>query len=158
MDDAGSITTVLPELLDKLTTTKEEYLEGRININQARREILLGLPTMTEEIVNAIVAAQRLDSNGQPSLDTIKQHTTAAWLYAEGIVDIPGMMNLDPYITAHGDVYRVQVLGFFDGGGPVSRIEAMIDSTQLPPRIIAQRDLNELGRGYSRPQLLQIAK
>ena len=100
LDDAGSITTVLPELLDKLTTTKEEYLEGRININQARREILLGLPTMTEEIVNAIVAAQRLDSNGQPSLDTIKQHTTAAWLYAEGIVDIPGMMNLDPYITA----------------------------------------------------------
>ena len=156
--DAGSITTVLPELLEKFTTTKEEYLEGRININQARREILLGLPTMTEEIVNAIVAAQRLDSNGQPSLDTIRQHTTAAWLYAEGIVDIPGMMNLDPYITSHGDVYRVQVLGFFDGGGPVSRIEAMIDSTQLPPRIIAQRDLNELGRGYSRTQLLQIVK
>ncbi len=156
--DAGSISTVLPELLDKLTTTKEEYLEGRININQARREILLGLPTMTEEIVNAIVAAQRLDSNGQPSLDTIRQHTTAAWLYAEGIVDIPGMMNLDPYITSHGDVYRVQVLGFFDGGGPVSRIEAMIDSTQLPPRVIAQRDLNELGRGYSRSHLLQIAK
>ena len=159
--DAGSITTVLPELLEKLTTTgkaDEEYLEGRININQARREILLGLPTMTEEIVNAIVAAQRLDSNGQPSLDTIRQHTTAAWLYAEGIVDIPGMMNLDPYITAHGDVYKVQVLGFFDGGGPVSRIEAMIDSTQLPPRIIAQRDLNELGRGYSRAQLLQIVK
>ena len=68
------------------------------------------------------------------------------------------MMNLDPYITSHGDVYRVQVLGFFDGGGPVSRIEAMIDSTQLPPRIIAQRDLNELGRGYSRTQLLQIVK
>ncbi len=156
--DAGSITTVLPELSDKLTTTKEEYLEGRININQARREILLGLPTMTEEIVNAIVAAQRLDSNGQPSLDTIRQHTTAAWLYAEGIVDIPGMMNLDPYITSHGDVYRVQVLGFFDGGGPVSRIEAMIDSTQLPPRVIAQRDLNELGRGYSRSHLLQIVK
>ena len=156
--DAGSITTVLPELQEKLTTTKEEYLEGRVNINQARREILLGLPTMTEEIVNAIVAAQRLDSNGQPSLDTIRQHTTAAWLYAEGIVDLPGMMNLDPYITSHGDVYRVQVLGFFDGGGPVSRIEAMIDSTQLPPRIIAQRDLNELGRGYSRTQLLQIVK
>ena len=157
-DDAGSISTVLPELSDKLTTTKDEYLEGRININQARREILLGLPTMTEEIINAIVAAQRLDSNGQPSLDTIRQHTTAAWLYAEGIVDIPGMMNLDPYITSHGDVYRVQVLGFFDGGGPVSRIEAMIDSTQLPPRVIAQRDLNELGRGYSRSHLLQIAK
>jgi DNA uptake protein ComE-like DNA-binding protein len=156
--DSGSITTLMPELLEKLTTTKDEYLEGRININQARREILMGIPTMTEEIANAIVAAQRLDSNGQPSLDTIRQHTNTAWLNAEGLVDAAGMVNLDPYITSHGDVYRVQVLGFFDGGGPVSRIEAMIDSTQLPPRVIAQRDLNELGRGYSRAQLLQIAK
>ena len=154
-DDASSISSTLPDLLDKLTTTTDEFLEGRININQARREVLLGLPTMTEEIVNNIVAAQRLDSNGQPSLDTIRQHTTTAWLYAEGLVDLPGMISLDPFITSQGDVYRAQVLGFFDGGGPVARIEAMIDSTQLPPRIIAQRDLNELGRGYSRSQLLQ---
>ena len=65
---------------------------------------------------------------------------------------------LDPYITAHGDVYRVQVLGFSDGGGPVSRLEALIDATKLPPRIISQRDLNELGRGYTRSQLLQVVK
>jgi DNA uptake protein ComE-like DNA-binding protein len=157
-DDVSSISTVLPELLEKLTTTKDEYLEGRININQARREVLLGLPTMTEDLVNQIVAAQHLDSSGQPSIDTLKQHNTTAWLFAENVIDKAGMISLDPYITAHGDVYRVQVLGFFDGGGPVARLEAMIDSTQLPPRVIAQRDLNELGRGYSRSQLLQIMK
>jgi hypothetical protein len=157
-DDASTIASALPDLLEKLTTTKDEFLEGRVNINQARREVLLCIPTMTEEIVNAIVAAQRLDSNGQISLDTIRQHTTTSWLYTEGIVDLPGLINLDPYITAHGGVYRAQVIGFFDGGGPVSRIEAMIDSSKLPSRIIAQRDLNELGRGYSRAQLLPIAK
>ena len=157
-DDVSSISTVYPDMMDKLTTTKEEYLEGRININQARREVLLGLPTMTEEIVNNIIAAQRLDSNGQPSLDTIRQHNSTAWLYSENLVDLPGMITLDPYITAHGDVYRVQVLGFFDGGGPVSRLEALIDATKLPPRIISQRDLNELGRGYTRSQLLQVVK
>ena len=74
------------------------------------------------------------------------------------MIDKAGMISLDPYITAHGDVYRVQVLGFFDGGGPVARLEAIIDSTQLPTRVISQRDLNELGRGYSRSQLLQIMK
>ena len=157
-DDVSSISTVLPDLLEKLTTTKDEFLEGRININQARREILLGLPTMTEDLVNQIVAAQHLDSNGQPSIDTLKQHNTTAWLYAENVIDKAGMISLDPYITSHGDVYRVQVLGFFDGGGPVARVEAMIDGTQLPPRVIAQRDLNELGRGYARNQLLQIMK
>ena len=155
-DDPAAIAAVLPDLLEKLTTTKDEFLKGRININQARREMMLGLPSMTEEIANAIIAAQRLDSNGQPSLETIRQHTTTAWLYAESLVDLPGMVNLDPYITSHGDVYRVQVLGFFDGGGPVTRIEATIDSTELPPRVVAQRDLTELGRGYSRQQLLPI--
>lgn len=153
-DEPSTLVTTMPDLLNRLTTTKETYIEGRININQARREILLGLPTMTEEIVNAIVGAQRLDSNGQPSLDTLKQHNTTAWLYAESICDLPGIQALEPYITSHGDIYRAQVLGFFDGGGPVSRIEALIDATQIPPRIISQRDLNELGRGYSRLQLL----
>lgn len=154
--DAASIMVTYPLLADKLTTTKDEYLEGRININQARREILMGLPTITDQIVNSIVDAQQLDGNGQPSLDKIREHTSTAWLYAEGLVDLPGMVTLDPYITAHGDVYKVQSLGFFDGGGPVSRLEAMIDATQLPPRIVIHRDLNELGRGYSRIQLLPV--
>ncbi|WP_397570155.1 hypothetical protein [Schlesneria sp. T3-172] len=156
-DDPAAISAVLPDLLTKLTTTTDEIMKGRININQARRELLLGLPSMTEEIANAIIAAQRLDSNGQPSLETIRQHSNTSWLYTENLVDLPGMINLDPYITATGDVFRVQVLGFFDGGGPVSRIEATIDSSQLPPRIISQRDLDELGRGYSRAQLLPVA-
>ena len=116
----------------------------------------MGLPTMNEELVNAIVGAQRLDANGQPSIDTLKQHNTTAWLYAEQICDLPGIQALDPYITSHGDIYRAQVLGFFDGGGPVSRIEVLIDATQLPPRIVSHRDLNELGRCYSRVQLLPI--
>ena len=145
--ETSSITTSLPDMIDKLTTTTDEFLEGRININQARREILIGLPTMTEEIANAIIAAQHLDANGQPSLETIKQHSTTGWLFAEGLVDLPGMISLDPFITAHGDIYRVQVLGFCDGGGPVSRLEAMIDSTQLPPRIIAQPRLERAWSG-----------
>ena len=152
--DMNSISTTYADLLDKLTTTQDEYLEGRININQARREILLGLPTMTAQIADAIVAAQQLDSNGQPSMDKIQQHATTAWLVTENLVDLAGMISLDPFITTRGDIYRVQVLGFFDGGGPVSRLEAMIDGTQVPPRVISQRDLNELGRGYSRQQML----
>ncbi len=156
--ETASVTTDFPLIQDKLTITEDDFLQGRININQARREVLMALTgppsiTMTEQIVERIIAAQNLDASGQPRLDNVRQHTTTAWLYAEGLVDLPGMMTLEPWITAHGDVYRAQVLGFFDGGGPVSRVEAMIDSTQRPPRVILQRDLNELGRGYSRAQM-----
>ena len=52
------------------------------------------------------------------------------------------------YITARTQVYRVQALGYFDGGGPTARIEAVIDTNAGRPRIISWRDLTELGKGF----------
>ena len=155
-DNPNQLKNTLPKLLDTLSTTNDEYLEGRININQARREILLGIPGLEEELVDKIIQAQKLDSNGQPSPEIIQQHNTTGWLYFEGLVDLTTMQTLDPYFTARGDVYRAQIFGFFEGGGPVTRLEAMIDGTQSPPRVIFQRDLNDLGHGYSRTQLMPI--
>jgi hypothetical protein len=63
------------------------------------------------------------------------------------------MQKLDPYITAHGNVYRAQSVGYFDEGGPVVRMEAVIDASIDPPRIVNLRDLSELGRGFTRQQL-----
>lgn len=156
--DPNQLKNVLPKLLDTLSTTNDEYLDGRININQARREILMGIPGLEEDLVEKIIQAQKLDANGQPSPDVIHQHNSTGWLYFEGLVDIPTMQTLDPYFTARGDVYRAQIFGFFDGGGPVTRLEAMVDGTQKPPRIIFQRDMNDLGHGYSRTQLLPIKR
>ena len=155
-DNANQLKTLIPKLLDTLSTTNDEFLEGRININQARREVLLGIPGLEEELVDKIIQAQKLDANGQPSPEVIQQHNTTGWLFFEGLVDIPTMVTLDPYFTARGDVYRAQIFGFFDGGGPVTRLEAMVDGTKKPPRIIFQRDLNDLGHGYSRTQLLPV--
>lgn len=156
--EPAQLQPLLPKLLDALSITNDEYLDGRININQARREILLGIPDLDEELVDKIIAAQKLDSNGQPSPDVIQLHNTTGWMYFEGVIDYDQMQTLDPYFTARGDVYRAQILGYFDGGGPVTRLEAMVDGTQKPPRIIFQRDLNDLGHGYSRTQLLPIVR
>jgi hypothetical protein len=46
-------------------------------------------------------------------------------------------------------VYSFQVLGHFDQGGPTTRLEAMVDGTKKPPRIVFQRDLTGLGRGFA---------
>lgn len=156
--EPNQLKAVLPRLMDTFSTSNDEYLDGRININQARREILLGIPVLTEELVDKIILAQKLDSNGQPSPDVIQQHNTIGWLYFEGLVDIPTMATLEPYFTARGDVYRAQVFGFYDGGGPITRLEAMVDGTQKPPRIIFQRDLNDLGHGYSRMQIFPVVR
>lgn len=144
--------TTLVKLMDTLSTTSDPYLEGRINVNQARSEVLSGLPPMTTELLEAITNGQHVDNNGAPMDDVIQGHATTGWLLTEGLVDIWGMRDLDPYITTRGDVYRAQIMGFFDGGGPVTRVEVMIDATARPPKLTLFRDLTDLGRGYTRLQ------
>jgi len=148
----GSVTSTFPALLDAFTLSDDEAIEGRINLNQARPEVLTGVPFMTEQIVQGIVSAQQFAND--PSSSASTTYENIYWLYEQKLVDLPTLRSLSLYLTGRGDVYRAQILGFFDGGGPVARAEVIIDGTQLPPRTIFYRDLGDLGRGYTRAQLL----
>lgn len=150
--DPGTLESYLPELMDVISTNgSDQFIEGRININQAHKEVLLGLPSMTEELAQKIVAAQLRGANGEPLPDSDGKRFSTMWLLSEGIMDLPTLRTLNPYLTGRGDVFRMQVMGHFDGGGPAVRIEAVIDATQNPPQPIYFRDLTELGRGYTLP-------
>ena len=146
--DASSLSQNLPLLFEALSTTTEPYLEGRININQARAEVLAGIPEMTDEIVQRIIGGALVDDSGQLDEGLSEDRATTGWLLIEGLVDLPTLRKLDPYITARGDVYRAQVLGHFDLGGPVARIEAVIDATAIPPKVISRRDMSALGPAF----------
>ncbi len=148
----SQIASYLPNMLDQLSLSDDLFLKGRINVNTAPVQILLGIPNMTEQMATQIVAAQ---ASGSSSLTTNAQspHATNAWMVSEGICSATTMQSLDPYLTARGDVYRVQTVGFFDEGGPVVRLEAVVDAAIQPPRILNLRDLSELGRGFTPQQL-----
>ncbi|MGE3315557.1 MAG: hypothetical protein AB7O26_10615 [Planctomycetaceae bacterium] len=143
----------LPLLVDALTTIEESTIKGRVNINQASREVLLGLPGMTEQLATSIAMQKSVGPNGEPVTDFMDSHGTSGWLLVEGLADVATMKQIDKYITARGDVYRVQSVGYFDAGGPATRLEAVFDATALPPKVLFFRDLTELGAGYSRTQL-----
>jgi len=143
----------LPAIVDALTTVDSSAIDGRVNINHAPYEVLVGLPGMNERIANAIVMGKNIGPNGEPVTDILNSHATSAWLIAEGIADLPSMRQLDRYITGRGDVFRLQSVGFFDAGGPATRLEAVLDATESPPKMLSFRDLTELGAGYSRAQL-----
>jgi hypothetical protein len=148
----SQIASYLPTMLDQLSLSDDLFIKGRINVNTAPIQILLGIPNMTEQMATQIVAAQ---ATAGSSLTTSTQspHATNAWLVSEAVCSAKTMQSLDPYLTARGDVYRVQSVGFFDEGGPVVRLEAVIDAAVQPPRILTLRDLSELGRGFSPQQL-----
>ena len=64
------------------------------------------------------------------------------------------LQALEPYITARSQVYRVQVVGTFDSGGPTARVEAVIDTNNGRPRIVSYRNLTELGKGFDSSLLM----
>jgi DNA uptake protein ComE-like DNA-binding protein len=155
MADSGSMTTYLPSLLDTLTTNNDEFTDGRINVAQARYETLLTIPGMNEALAETILG-KRQGADGAPLVDTTGSRATAGWLVIEGIIDLPTMQQLDPYLTGRGGIYRVNSIGYFDEAGPFTRLEAVIDTTQSkkPPVILFLKDLTDLGRGYPQSLLL----
>ena len=151
--EPGDMRTYLPVLLDTLTTHAGPSREGRVNINLAPREVLLAVPGISASLVNVIVAARQRQTPGGSIDSELNPIATTAWLLVEGHVDLATMRQLDRYITARGDVYSGQVIGYFDAGETVTRLEAVIDATYQVPRVVSIRDLTDLGPGVTRLQL-----
>lgn len=146
--DGGSLLEDMPILEEALSWVDDAYFDGRVNINEAPREVLMAIPGMTETIADAIISSRpSLKSDGL-SQSVMLNRVTPAWLLAEGVVDLETLRVLGPWLTTTGDIYRFQALGHFDQGGPNTRLEAVIDGSQTPPKLIFQRDLTSLGRGF----------
>ncbi len=137
------MSTYLPKLMEHLTVNPNPTIPGRVNINEAPRAVLMALPGITDDLVEAIISA-RADDPDEESV--ARQDET--WLLTSGLVTLDEMKALMPYVTTRGDVYRAQVVGYFDRGGPAVRLEVIIDATTALPGIVMWRDISHLGRGF----------
>jgi hypothetical protein len=149
-ESPAEMLTYLTTLMDYLTVVESEQIPARINVNQAPATILAGIPGMTSELVDEIIARRQPD----PSLaEDYQRHAT--WLLCDGAVTLDQMKQLMPFVTAGGSVYRAQVVGFFEEEGPSARIEVVLDASSSPARVVFYRDLTHLGQGYA-PETLGI--
>jgi len=133
-------------LLDETTTVNAAEVPPRVNVNTAPSTVLLALPGLSETNVQTIMQ-NRPDPSSTDAPDPIYQ--TPAWLIVKANITASQLQTLDKYLTASTQVYRVQSLGYFKGGGPTARLEAIIDTNNGRPRITYWRDLTELGKGYN---------
>ena len=150
---SADLTATLPSILDRVTTFDAAVIPGRVNVNQARAGALLGLPGMTPELAEAVAANRMIGANGAPTPQLWAARQTPFWLVAEGLTDLPTLRRLDPFVTARGGFFRVRSVGFAEGGGPAARVEAVVDGTAYPARVVEMRDLSDLGRGVPRSLL-----
>jgi hypothetical protein len=146
LNDPGQLQQLLPQLLDSCTTVNGTEIPARINVNTASQTVLQALPGLTDVQVQSIIT-NRPNPSATEAPDPIYQ--TPAWLITQANFPPSAMQTLERYITARTQVYRVQVVGRLDRGGPTARVEAVIDTNQGQPRILYWRDLTELGKGFN---------
>lgn len=140
-DDPVSMATYLPTLMGSLTTSNFTTMPGRINLNQCPADLLRGIPLLDPDTIEDII-----DARAQNSDTENRQFET--WPLVEGLVTTDQMRLLLPLLTAGGDVYRAQIVGFYESGNLYSRAEVVIDATTVNPKITFMRDLSHLGRGF----------
>jgi type II secretory pathway component PulK len=149
LKDPNQQQQLLPLLLDETTTSPNAELAPRININTASQVVLSALPGLSDSDVQTILTNRPQISDGStpdPSFQTV------AWLVLQANFSISKMQTLENYITARTQVYRIQSLGYASNGGPVARVEAVIDTNLGRPRVLYWRDLSELGKGFDLSQ------
>ncbi len=148
--DRASMQSYLPKLMDNLGVNAQPSIPGRLNINQAPRRLLLGVPGLAE-VADRIIANRDVEVGSDRP-----EQRYETWLLSEGVVDLAKMKKLMPLVTSGGNVYRAQIVGFYDSGGPAVRMEAVVDGTQPTAPVVRRRwELDELGAGYG-PDILGV--
>ena len=126
------VTTALP--------ATEQEIPGLIDINTAPYAVLRCVPGMTDELAGSIV-----ETRG--SVDATERETTA-WLVQEGLVELEGFVSIAPYITARGQQFNIESLGYADHLGMVTRLRVVVDMVGPLAQVVLYRDETELGGRY----------
>jgi len=144
-DSLTEMMIYMPLLMDAVTVVTESAIPGRINVNQAPRALLMGIPGIEDTTVEEIISQRLLEATDENEI-AARQHET--WLLTSGIVTLEEMKLLSPFVCAAGDVFRAQVVGYYEDGRAASRAEVIFDASGAVPRIVSFRDISHLGRGF----------
>ena len=71
---------------------------------------------MTDEIIEEILKFREFELDDPYGIDENKKYET--WIMVQGIVSVPTMRDVMlPFICTGGDVYRAEIVGYFDSFG-----------------------------------------
>jgi len=132
----------LAVLMDRTTAkaSKENRIVGLINVNTATRPVLECLEELTGEQIEQILALR-------DRIDPVTRSTTA-WLYNEGVLDAQTFAKVAPKITARGQQFMIESLGFADHIGMVTRLQVMVDRVGPILQTIYYRDISSIGGSF----------
>jgi type II secretory pathway component PulK len=143
-NERSAMRTYLPILMENLAVNAAPTIPGRLNINQAPRRLLAGVPGLDSTAVDQIIASREIEPGVQRP-----EQAYETWLLSDGIVELDDMKKLMAFVTTGGSVYRAQLVGFFEADGPITRLEAVIDGSQSPAVVRRRWEMGDLGPGHT---------
>ena len=158
----------IPIALQSLTVYDSDTIAGRINILQAPRVIIEGLPVFRDdpELVDALISRREIDLDDPLSSDQAR--TLATFLLEEGYLSLEGKRNssaqadepdqlnaaermrrLIPFVCSGGNVFRAEIVGDFEDGPATTRAEVILDTTvEGLPETLMWQDKSYLQLGH----------
>ena len=140
--------TELGDFFDAITLSDEKIATGRINVLLAPREVLTAIPGLSTEAVNGIIDARSSLHPGEP------KPSHPYWLVEEGVVDVNELQQIEDFMTHGGDVFKAQIVAYYDEESPWDRGELMVDGSGETPQKVYYTSLNHLGRGFLAEEIL----
>jgi type II secretory pathway component PulK len=132
----------LAVLMDRTTMIPptQRTIPGLININTAPRPVLQCIDGFSADQIEAILAKR----NGLGAAAS----STTAWLVSEGVMDAAAFEKVAPHITARGQQFTIESVGYADHIGMVTRLQVVVDMNGPIAQTVYYRDLSNLGGAY----------
>ncbi|MEY4689976.1 MAG: hypothetical protein RIT19_301 [Verrucomicrobiota bacterium] len=127
----------LAMVLDRFTGMAQADLVGRINVNTAPAVVLQLVPGIDNALAESILSARR---NLPP-----ERRASVAWIHVENLVEAEKFREVAPFLTTRSLQFRFHVVGYGARSGRFRVLEAVIDASRPPVRLVYLRDLTRLG-------------
>jgi len=122
------------QIADRITTSDDERLEGRININTAPREVFMCLPGLDESDVEALLSNRNEDDTDSG---------TIAWV--ADVLEPEKAVEVGDYITTRSYQFSADIVSVSRDGRAFKRFRLVVDAISGIPRIVYWKDLTHAG-------------
>ena len=132
----GAVTAAEAPLIENAVTANDgDYVQGRVNVNTAPREVLVCLPGIGEQYADAIIAARRTKTEDE--LDSV--------IWVNEVLDRTHAVLAGPYITTRSFQVGADVAALGKGGRGLRRSWMIFDTMGAAPVVVYRCDESYLG-------------
>lgn len=131
------------KIIDKITVTDDEVLQGLVNVNTASEKVLLCLPGLEQSDVDALIQERTKSAD---ALDSV--------LWVTKALSQEKATGIGSYITTRSFQSAADITAASANGRAFRRYFVVIDKTQASPRVLFRQPLHHMG-WCLKPEILE---